>query len=173
MTETVYISLGSNLNQPLQQVITAVAELKEVADTQVISVSPWYRSKPLATQSGPQDQPDYINGVVELRTGLSPQQLLEALQTIEQMHHRKRLEHWGPRTLDLDILLFGNQVIDQPNLQIPHPEITTRNFVLIPLADIAPQMVLPDGTSLVTLLEICSSNGIVRLSPNESNENFG
>jgi len=160
MTESVYISLGSNLNNPQQQVITAVTELNEVLNTKVAALSHWYRTSPM----GPQDQPDYINGVAKLGTTLSPEQLLKALQTIEDSHFRKRKEHWGARTLDLDILLYGNQTIDLSNLQIPHPGITTRNFVLLPLADIDPQLVLPNGTTLATLLENCSSKGIVRLS---------
>ncbi|MCL4130917.1 UNVERIFIED_CONTAM: hypothetical protein GTU68_005698 [Idotea baltica] len=160
MTETTYISIGSNLDDPQQQVITAISGLENIPNTNVIVVSPWYRSSPM----GPQDQPDYINGVAQLETTLDPQQLLNSLQNIENAHHRKRQEHWGARTLDLDILLYGTQQIDQPNLQIPHPGLTTRNFVLLPLADLAPQLVLPNGTPLVTLLESCSSEGIVRLS---------
>lgn len=160
MTEATYISIGSNLDKPQQQVIAAISELENIPGTTVIAVSHWYRSLPM----GPQDQPDYINGVAKLETTLDPQQLLKALQNIENAHHRKRQEHWGARTLDLDILLYGMKVIDQPDLQIPHPGLTTRNFVLLPLADIAPQLVLPNGTLLATLLEICSSEGIVRLS---------
>lgn len=169
MAETVYISLGSNLDNPQQQVTRAIEEIEQIAETQVTNLSPWYRSSPM----GPQDQPNYINGVAELRTDLTPHQLLDALQAIEQSHRRIRAERWGPRTLDLDILLFGSHVIQQPRLQIPHPGMTERNFVLIPLADIAPDLVLPNGTTLVTLLEICSSEGIVRLSPNEGNEYIG
>lgn len=167
MTETTYISIGSNLDEPRQQVIAAISELENIPNTNVITVSPWYCSSPM----GPQDQPDYINGVAQLETTLDPQQLLQALQNIENTHHRKRQEHWGARTLDLDILLYGTQIVDQPDLQIPHPGLTTRNFVLLPLADIDPQLVLPNGTPhgipLVTLLEICSSEGIVRLSPGD------
>ncbi len=169
MTETVYISLGSNLDNPLQQVIKAIEEIGQIAKTHVTNLSPWYRSSPM----GPQDQPNYINGVAELRTELTPHQLLNALQAIEQSHRRIRAERWGPRTLDLDILLFGSNVIQHPTLKVPHPGMTERNFVLLPLHDIAPDLVLPNGTTLVTLLEICSSEGIVRLSPNEGNEYIG
>jgi 2-amino-4-hydroxy-6-hydroxymethyldihydropteridine diphosphokinase len=169
MTNTVYISLGSNLENPRQQVITAVNELKQHPGIRVTAISPWYRSQPM----GPQDQPDYINGVARLETELDPEQLLAALQAIENAHQRIRTVRWGARTLDLDILLFGTDMINLPHLQIPHPGMTTRNFVLLPLADIAPELVLPNGTSLVTLLEICSSEGIVRLSPDGSNQNIG
>lgn len=160
MTEIAYISLGSNLSNPQQQVNTAVSELNEMPHTNVTGLSHWYRTLPM----GPQDQPDYINGVAKLETTLFPEQLLTALQQIENAHFRERKEHWGARTLDLDILLYGNQTIDLPNLKIPHPGITTRNFVLLPLADIDPLLVLPNGTTLSSLLESCPSEGIVRLS---------
>lgn len=169
MTETAYISLGSNLDNPQQQVLTAITELGELINTEVTSVSHWYRSSPM----GPQDQPDYINGVAEIHTGLSPQQLLSSLQKIEHVHNRQRLKHWGPRTLDLDILLYGSQVIDQHNLKVPHPGMTTRNFILMPLADIAPRLVLPNGTSLVTLLENCPPEGIVRLTSGDTSDTTG
>lgn len=160
MTETAYIALGSNLDNPQQQVLRAIIELEALPDTHVTAVSPWYSSPPM----GPADQPDYINGVAKLETTLPPLPLLKALQGIESTHHRVKLEHWGPRTLDLDILLYGNQVIDLPELRIPHAEMATRNFVLFPLADIAPQLVLPDGISLAELLESCPPEGIVRHS---------
>lgn len=169
MTETVYIALGSNLGNPQQQVKTAITELDNLADTGVTAVSHWYCSSP----EGPQNQPDYINGVAKLRTGLKPQQLLSTLHDIENRHHRERLEHWGPRTLDLDILLYGSEVIDQQNLKVPHPEMTTRNFVLIPLADIAPQLILPNGINLKTLLENCASEGIVRVSSGDTSDTTG
>tara|TARA_R110001592_G_scaffold320639_2_gene598740 strand:- start:60377 stop:60889 length:513 start_codon:yes stop_codon:yes gene_type:complete len=169
MTETAYISLGSNLGSPQKQVLTAITALKHLTDTKVTAVSHWYRSLPM----GPQDQPDYINGVAELYTELSAVELLRALQKIENNHHRKRLKHWGPRTLDLDILLYGSQVINQHNLKVPHPGMTTRNFVLTPLADIAPELVLPDGTHLSTLLEICPPEGIVRLTSGDISETTG
>lgn len=160
MNETAYIGLGSNLNNPQQQVLSAITALGALSETAIIAVSPWYRSAPM----GPSDQPDYINGVAKLTTALSPHTLLKALQQIERSHHRVRKEHWGPRTLDLDILLYGNLTIEHPDLQVPHPGMAERNFVLRPLADIAPQLVLPNGIQLAELLEICPSEGIVRLS---------
>lgn len=119
---------------------------------------------------GPQDQPDFINGVAKLYTSLPPRKLLAALQAIEQAHLRKKDKHWGPRTLDLDILLYGEQVIDDFDLQVPHTGIHLRNFVLLPLAEITEQLIFPDGTSLVSHLENCPSGGIVRLS---SGDPFG
>ncbi|PCJ93732.1 MAG: 2-amino-4-hydroxy-6-hydroxymethyldihydropteridine diphosphokinase [Porticoccaceae bacterium] len=169
MTKTVYIALGSNLDNPQQQVKTAITELGNLANTKVTAISHWYRSSPM----GPQNQSDYVNGVAKLCTGLNPQQLLSALQDIENRHNRERLEHWGPRTLDLDLLLYGSDVIDQQNLKVPHPGMTTRNFVLIPLADIDPQLILPNGINLKTLLENCSSEGIVRISSGDTRDTTG
>jgi 2-amino-4-hydroxy-6-hydroxymethyldihydropteridine diphosphokinase len=160
MTEITYIGLGSNLDQPLQQLRNAVIELASLPGTRLMTTSSWYRTAPM----GPQDQPDFINGVARLETSLTPRKLLEALQAIEQIHLRKKDKHWGPRTLDLDILLYGGQVIDDTDLQIPHPGLYFRNFVLLPLAEITEQLVFPDGTSLVSHLENCPSDGIVRLS---------
>lgn len=160
MTEITYIGLGSNLDQPLQQLRDAVIELTSLPGTRLMTLSSWYRSAPM----GPQDQPDFINGIAELHTSLSPRELLEALQAIEQAHLRRKDQHWGPRTLDLDILLYGEQVIDETDLQIPHPGIHLRSFVLLPLAEIAEQLIFPDGTSLISYLENCPSDGIVRLS---------
>ena len=106
MTEITYIGLGSNLDQPLQQLRNAVIELASLPGTSLMTISSWYRSAPM----GPQDQPDFINGVAKLQTSLTPRKLLEALQAIEQLHQRKKDRHWGPRTLDLDILLYGGPV---------------------------------------------------------------
>lgn len=162
MAESVkaYIGLGSNLDRPLAQVTGAVAELAGLAETSVLAQSPWYSSAAV----GPGEQPDYINGVVCLQTELAPLALLDALQHIEQAHHRVRKERWGPRTLDLDILLYGNQVIDEPRLCVPHPWLTRRNFVLVPLADIAPELVLPNGLSVKSLAHNISYEGLECLS---------
>lgn len=157
---TAYIGLGSNLDDPLDQVSRAVAELDQLPDTRVARVSPWYRSAPV----GPGPQPDYINGVAALVTGLAPHPLLSALQALEDRHQRKRNLKWGPRTLDLDILLHGDALVADRDLCIPHPQLRERNFVLLPLADIAPGLVLPDGTALRQLLAKTPATGIVRLS---------
>ena len=133
MAERVYIGLGSNLDDPLAQVTKAVTELAAIANTKVVAVSPWYQSTPI----GP-EQPDFINGVAALETELSPIAMLDALQAIEQDHQRVRDIHWGPRTLDLDLLLFGDACIDSPLLTLPHPHIAARDFVLVPLLQIAP-----------------------------------
>lgn len=157
---TAYVGLGSNLDNPLDQVNRAVAELEQLPDTRVAGVSPWYRSDPI----GPGPQPDYINGVAALVTKLTPHHLLSALQALEDRHQRKRDLTWGPRTLDLDILLYGDTLVSDPDLRIPHPRLGERNFVLLPLADIAPGLILPDGTPLHQLLAKTPVTGIVRLS---------
>ena len=154
-----YVALGSNLNEPFQQVTKAVAEIAQLPECRVVSISNWYQTKPLL-----EGQDDFINGVVRLSTELTPHQLLSALQAIEQAHHRERSIRWGSRTLDLDILLYNNLQINSPELIIPHPEMARRNFVLIPLADLEPSLQLPDGTLLANLLENCPTEGIVCLS---------
>ncbi|MET0088844.1 MAG: 2-amino-4-hydroxy-6-hydroxymethyldihydropteridine diphosphokinase [Candidatus Thiodiazotropha sp.] len=131
---TVYIGLGSNLENPRQQVIDALDELNGLEECHVLRCSSLYRTRPV----GPQDQPDFINAVAALTTRLEPHALLDALQAIEQRHGRVCSgEHWGPRTLDLDLLLYGEQQIDTSRLQVPHPEMTRRAFVLVPLREIA------------------------------------
>ncbi|WP_461482695.1 2-amino-4-hydroxy-6-hydroxymethyldihydropteridine diphosphokinase [Porticoccus sp.] len=160
MTEVVYVGLGSNLGDPLTQLQRALEELGNLPLTRLIKCSSWYRSAPM----GPQDQPDYYNGVAQLSTALEPLPLLRALQQIEQQHQRLRERHWGPRTLDLDILLYGDQSIDLPDLRVPHPGLYLRNFVLQPLAEISPALQFPDGSRLAMRLENCPSEGIVRLS---------
>lgn len=153
-----FIGLGSNLDHPLQQLRLAIAALKELPASRLAAHSPWYRSQAI----GPR-QDDFINGVAELWTQLEPLPLLSALQQIEQRQHRQRNLHWGPRTLDLDILLYGEQQITLPELCIPHREITRRNFVLQPLLDLAPQLCLPDGRSIAGLLEQCPANPLAKL----------
>jgi 2-amino-4-hydroxy-6-hydroxymethyldihydropteridine diphosphokinase len=114
---------------------------------------------------GPQDQPDFINGVVLLETALSPETLLDHLQQLEQAHGRVRLRHWGPRTLDLDLLLYGNETISTPRLTVPHPRLAERDFVLRPMLDIDPKATLPDGRTCQELLAHCTDNDLKRLEP--------
>jgi 2-amino-4-hydroxy-6-hydroxymethyldihydropteridine diphosphokinase len=151
-----YIGLGSNLENPRAQVEQALEELAVIPQSSLLARSPLYRSAPV----GPGDQPDYINAAALLETSLTPLVLLDALQAIEQSHQRVRIEHWGPRTLDLDILLLDQQAIDSERLKVPHPYLTQRNFVLYPLADIAPELRLPDGTSLQQLIAQCPRDGL-------------
>ncbi len=146
-----YIGLGSNLDDPRAHVSTALKQLAELPDTELVAASSLYRSDPV----GPQDQPDFVNAVAELSTRLTPEALLDQLQSLEQAHRRVRERHWGPRTLDLDILLYGDSQLATERLVVPHSHMRERSFVLWPLAEIAPTLALPDGTSLSELLSLC------------------
>ena len=159
----VFVGLGSNLENPQQQLTTALDELSRLPDTRLLVYSRLYRSRAV----GPV-QPDYINAVALLETRLEPLALLDQLQKLEQLHHRVRKEHWGPRTLDLDILLIDHEVIDSERLKVPHPHLTQRNFVLYPLADIAPDLVLPSGIALADLLATCSNDGLTLIVDEDS-----
>lgn len=151
-----FVALGSNLGDPLDQVTRAIAELDGLDAIDVIAVSSWYQS----TAVGPGSQPDYINGVVKIETNLSPFELLRTLQRIEAGHDRKREVHWGPRTLDLDLLLYQDLSINTDDLTVPHPRMTQRNFVLYPLFEIAPDLRLPTGQLLRTLIDEFNAEGL-------------
>lgn len=159
--ERVYVGLGSNLAEPLQQLRDALRAIAALAQTSLVGVSSFYASDPL----GPADQPRYVNAVAALDTALAPLELLDALQAVEQAQGRQRkAERWGPRTLDLDILLFGDRLIDEPRLQVPHYHLHERAFVLYPLAELAPATLrLADGRSLDALLAACPFRGLERL----------
>lgn len=156
---SVYIGLGSNLEGPQQQLSSAIAEIGQLPATTVLQHSPFYRS----TAIGPGEQPDYINAVAYLHTDLDAMALLQQLQAIEQAHGRQRLLRWGARTLDLDILLFDDMVLETEALHLPHPRIAERNFVIAPLYDLCPGLALPDGTTLGSLLATMSQAGLQRL----------
>lgn len=156
---TCYIGLGSNLDDPERQLQQALTALASLPDSRLAAASPVYRSEPL----GPEGQQDYLNAVVALVTKLEPLPLLEALQGIENAQGRVREERWGPRCIDLDILLFGDRKVGESRLQIPHPGLAERNFVLVPLMDICdPRHRLPDGTDLATLAERCPGGRLER-----------
>ncbi|UCZ74311.1 2-amino-4-hydroxy-6-hydroxymethyldihydropteridine diphosphokinase [Dickeya zeae] len=153
----VYLALGSNLSEPLQQVHAALRALDAITQTRLVRCSSFYRSRPL----GPQDQPDYLNAVAELQTELSPEALLDNTQRIELEQGRVRKENrWGPRTLDLDILLFGGLVLHTERLTVPHYDMKNREFMLYPLAELAPELVFPDGEALATRLQHVPHNGL-------------
>lgn len=155
--EKVFIGLGANLDQPQQQIVAALLALSALPRTQLIGYSSLYSSKPL----GPQEQPDYVNAVAMLDTQLAPLDLLDWLQDIEKQHGRVRKEQrWGARTLDLDIILFGTKIVQSERLTIPHYHFQHREFVLYPLFELAPDLVLPDGQSLTVLLESVPENGL-------------
>jgi 2-amino-4-hydroxy-6-hydroxymethyldihydropteridine diphosphokinase len=157
-----YLGLGANLADPVAQLQRAIGYLAQIPHSRLVAVSSLYGSKPM----GPQDQPDYVNAVAALDTTLSAEALLDALQQIEQEQGRQRkAERWGPRTLDLDILLYGQQQISTERLTIPHYGMTTREFVLYPLHEIAPALRLPSGQALEDLLVQVPQNGLHVIAP--------
>lgn len=157
MPEQCFIGLGSNQADPAAQIEQACEAIGQLPGVSLRARSSLYSSAPL----GPQDQPSYINAVVMLDTGLEAEALLDQLQAIERQQGRvRKAERWGPRTLDLDILLFGNQVIDTPRLQVPHYHMHARPFVLYPLAELNAELVMPDGRPLRDLLQACPATGI-------------
>lgn len=130
-----YLGLGANLGDPRQQLAEALQRLEAAEEVEVTRVSTFYRNPPL----GPEDQPWYVNAAARVRTRLGPEELLRLLQEVETAMGRVRGERWGPRLIDLDLLLYNGEVILAPNLVVPHPEMHRRVFVLAPLAEIAPQ----------------------------------
>ncbi|MEA1079699.1 2-amino-4-hydroxy-6-hydroxymethyldihydropteridine diphosphokinase [Marinobacter qingdaonensis] len=161
MTTNAFIGLGSNLENPTGQLARAVTALATLPSTVLVAQSPFYASRPV----GPQDQPDFVNGAVWLRTELAPHALLDQLQAIELQHGRQRLRHWGPRTLDLDLLVYGDHSLDDDRLTVPHRELPNRDFVLQPLLDLDPALTLPDGRSVADLRAACPDNGLRKLPP--------
>lgn len=156
----VYIGLGSNLEQPERQIRLAVAELKSLSGSQYLRDSGLYLSKPLVIDGVPGDQPDYYNAVVLLETSLAADDLLGQLQEIEDRQGRVRDQHWGPRTIDLDILLYGQQQINNEHLQVPHPGLCKREFVLYPLQRLNAEMSIPGHGMLNEIIKMCPENGI-------------
>ena len=149
-----YIAIGSNLASPLEQVNAAITALGEIPHSQIVARSAFYRTPPL----GPQDQPDYLNAAVALETTLDADTLLDHTQRIELAQGRvRKAERWGPRSLDLDIMLFGDEVINTPRLTVPHYDMHNRGFMLWPLFEIAPEVLFPDGTPLACVLTQCGA----------------
>ena len=148
---TAYVGIGSNLDDPRAQVLSAFSELDRLPHTRVVKKSSLYRSAPI----GHADQPDFINAVAQLETGLPAERLLAELQEVEARHGRKRSFPNAPRTLDLDVLLFGDLTLDSPTLKIPHPRMRERAFVLKPLLEISPQLGLD--------LAACANQKVERL----------
>lgn len=161
---TVYIGLGSNLADPVTQVKSAIKALQSLEKSELKVVSSLYKSLPM----GPAEQPDYINAVACMETILEPLELLDALLAIEQSQGRKRsVERWGPRTLDLDILLYGEKIITSERLNVPHPGLHERSFVLYPLHEIAPDLDIPVHGPITELLANCHSTGLERLATHD------
>ncbi len=136
--ERVFVGLGANLGDPRATLAQALQALAGLPRTRLVAASPLYLSSPIDAQG-----PDFTNAVAELGTTLTPRELLHALQAIEQEHGRQRPHRNAPRTLDLDLLLYGQRLIDEPGLTVPHPRLHERAFVLLPLADLAPDLVHP------------------------------
>lgn len=157
----VYIGVGSNLSNPRLQVRNAIAQITQAENITLIRASSLYISKPM----GPQDQDDYVNAVVCIETNLAPLELLDTLQAFENEAGRVRKDNrWGARILDLDILLFGELVMDTQRLTLPHYGIKEREFVIFPLEEITEEFILPDGDSVKFLSQSIEHNGIKRIS---------
>ena len=157
----VYVGLGSNLDDPEQQVRRALDSLRELPRTRLVAVSGLYRTPPM----GPQDQPDYVNAVAGLLTRQAPEELLLSLQNLERSLGRVRKEgdRWGPRVIDLDILVYGKVQQSLPGLSLPHPGILERNFVLFPLCDIAPALLVPGQGVVSELANRLGDKGLQRI----------
>ena len=153
---TAYIGLGSNLKIPASQLKKAVLHIQRISDTFVVRQSSLYRSAPM----GPQNQDDFINQVIEVETSLPASKLLDELQSIETKMGRVRLERWGPRVIDLDILLYGQEIINDENLIVPHYGLQDRAFVIYPLAEINPELVLPYGKTIKKIKQQCPLQGL-------------
>ncbi len=155
-----YLGLGSNLANPALQITSARIAIAAIAGVEELAFSSLYRSLPM----GPQDQPDYVNAVMCIATSLPPMDFLHRLQQIENDQGRvRKTERWGARTLDLDVLVYGEQMIELPNLIVPHVGIRDRAFVLHPLYEIAPELLIPGKGNIADLLAQCPMNGLKRL----------
>lgn len=159
MAVTAFIGLGANLGEPEVQVRSAIAALGKLPKTRLVRASSLYRSAPI----GYKEQPDFVNAVAEIETELAPDALLKELLEIEARFGRARTFHNAPRTLDLDLLLYGNQVIAQLGLAVPHPRMHERAFVLAPLAEIAPDTVVPGKGTAAALLTACKDQDVAKL----------
>lgn len=143
-----YLCLGSNLNNPIEQVKMAIKEIENIPKIEILNISSLYKTPPI----GP-EQPDFINVAIKIATTLSADDLLTKTQAIEQAHHRQRIIHWGPRTLDIDLILFDQESINTDRLTVPHPYMHERAFVLVPLLEIEPTLKTPQHGSLQTILK--------------------
>ena len=151
-----YLGLGSNLNNPERQIRRAIDSLRKLPSSNVVKVARFYRSKAFGRKA----QPDYCNTVIAMNTALRPDQLLWYCQKVERQQGRIRKEHWGARTLDIDVLLFGSQKINSFKLKLPHPRLHQRDFVMVPLLEIASIPIKIDGADLSTLItsnQCCST----------------
>ena len=158
------MAIGSNLNHPQARVREAFERLATLPDTRSVLRSRLYKTRPM----GPQDQPQFANAAAGLLTLLSARELLDGLLQIEKAMGRSRQERWGPRVIDLDLVWMLGATIDEPGLTVPHPGVSTRNFVLYPLADIAPTLAIPGHGNVLELLRSAGDDGISVLGSHES-----
>jgi 2-amino-4-hydroxy-6-hydroxymethyldihydropteridine diphosphokinase len=162
-----YVALGSNLSDPARQVENAIAALAGIAGTRLVLRSSLWKTRPL----GPPDQPDFVNAAAGLLTTSTPQQLLAALQDLERRFGRiEPAVRWGPRVIDLDLLLYGDQQVDEPDLTLPHAGLHQRNFVLYPLAEIAAELWVPGHGRVRTLQRRAADDGLERLAARGSGD---
>lgn len=154
-----YIGLGSNLNNPKQQIKDALIALNQTQDIEVVGLSSLYQSKPVDNSN----QPDYLNAVCKINTHLTALELLYVCQEIEEKQHRVREKKWGARTIDLDIIVYGAQVIASKQLVVPHPEMMNRHFVLVPLYEIEPDLKVPVLGPLEELIDKLETSDLIKL----------
>jgi 2-amino-4-hydroxy-6-hydroxymethyldihydropteridine diphosphokinase len=161
-SERVFLGLGGNIGDPASAMAAALRILDQDAHTEVVAVSSLYRTPPW----GKTDQPDFLNAAAEIATSHSPRALLALCLDAERALKRQRRERWGPRVIDIDILVFGDRTVHEAGLDIPHPRMLERAFVLAPLAEIAPEVKL-SGMTVAEWLDAVGSGGIVRLPTGE------
>ena len=166
----VYIGLGSNLERPPQQIRKAMRALDELPQTRVVADSGLFLSKPMVPAAGQTTQPDYYNAVARIETRLGPYELLDQLHRIEHAQHRKRMGHWGPRTIDLDILIYDDIQMNDERLTLPHAGVQQREFVLYPLHNIDSSLEIPGRGMLNDLIKHCPQNGLQYLGTIEGYE---
>ena len=157
---TAYVALGSNLDDPPERIRHALQALAALPGTRVVRTSSLYRNPPV----GDPDQPDFVNAVARIETGLGPRELLGELLAIEQAQGRVRDRPNGPRTLDLDLLLYGERTVREPGLTVPHPRMLGRAFVLMPLAEIAPEAMVPGRGAVADLVRNLDTSGMIKLA---------
>ena len=146
----VYLGIGSNKNHPYFRINTVLKQINRIKSTNIVKKSSLYVTKPL----GPQAQPNFINSVIEIRTSLEPIDLLDELQNLERLHNRKKTKRWGPRSMDIDILIYNNLIMNTDKLIIPHPGLEYRDFVLIPLHEITSyRYEIPKYGKIITLIK--------------------
>ncbi len=159
MIERIFLGLGSNLDDSVAQITTAFEHLRSHAELDDLVLSPLYASPPM----GPQDQPDFVNAALQLNTSISPEALLKTCKSIENIMGRQPAAHWGPRLIDIDILLYGDQIMETENLNIPHSGMRDRSFVLYPLADLDKALEVPGMGTLASMIEALGTSDIRQL----------